>query len=338
MRDGPVVLAAFTEAGTTLAVRLADRLGGRAFAPERCLVPGAERIDPDGGVRGWAGEWFQRAGAMVFVCACGIAVRAIAPWVRAKTQDPAVVVTDEAGRFVIPILSGHIGGANRLARRIADLTGGAAAVTTATDVNGVTAVDEWAVENRCAIQNPRAIKAVSAAVLAGERVGVAVTDELQPAPWPVTLWLRPRRLVLGSGCRRGADPEAVARAAADFLEGAGVSPLSLCAVASIDLKRDEGALIALAERYGVPFLTFSADALRAVPGRFSASERVRLATGVDNVCERAAVLAAGNGVLLRSKTLYPGMTFALARRRVLHKKDGLGGPEVPGPLFEEVHR
>ena len=123
----------------------------------------------------------------------------------------------------------------------------------------------------------------------------------------------------------------------DFLEGAGVSPLSLCAVASIDLKRDEQALIALAERYGVPFLTFSADALRAVPGRFSASERVRLATGVDNVCERAAVLAAGNGVLLRSKTLYPGTTFALARRRPAHK-DGLGGPGAPGPQFEEVRR
>ena len=77
--------------------------------------------------------------------------------------------------------------------------------------------------------------------------------------------------------------------------------------------------------------------LRAVPGRFSASERVRLATGVDNVCERAAVLAAGNGVLLRSKTLYPGTTFALARRRPAHE-DGLGGPGAPGPQFEEVRR
>ena len=330
MRDGPVVLAAFTEAGAALAVRLADRLGGRAFAPERCLVPGAERIDPDGGVRGWAGEWFQRAGAMVFVCACGIAVRAIAPWVRAKTQDPAVVVTDEAGRFVIPILSGHIGGANRLARRVADLTGGAAAVTTATDVNGVTAVDEWAVENRCAIQNPRAIKAVSSAVLAGERVGVAVTDELQPAPWPVTLWLRPRTLALGVGCVKGADAREVREAARDFLDGAGVSPLSLRALASIDLKRDEAALLELAAAYGVPFLTFGAERLAAVPGRFSSSERVREVTGVDNVCERASVLAAseasegGGAVLLRSKARYPRMTFALARARGAKE---LGGTE-----------
>ena len=82
---------------------------------------------------------------------------------------------------------------------MADLTGGAAAVTTATDVNGLVAVDEWAAENGCAIENLSGVKHVSAAVLEGRAVGVAVTDSLQPAPWPVTLWLRPRRLVLGAG-------------------------------------------------------------------------------------------------------------------------------------------
>ena len=335
MSERVVVLTAFTSAGAELAARLAGALRGRAFVPERCLVPGTEPLA--GTVGDWAERWFPRADALVFVCACGIAVRAIAPHVRDKAEDPAVLVLDERGQYVIPLLSGHIGGANALARRVAALTSGAAVITTATDVNGLVAVDEWAVENDCAIENLGAVKQVSSAILEGRPVGVAVTEQEQPAPWPVTLWLRPRRLVLGAGCRRGVAPEAAAKAAADFLESAGVSPLSLRAVASIDLKRDEQALIALAERYGVPFLTFSADALRAVPGRFSASERVRLVTGVDNVCERAAVLAAGNGVLLRSKTLYPGTTFALARRRPAHE-DGLGGPGAPGPQFEEVHR
>ena len=313
MSRSGVVLAAFTRAGAALAARLAEALGGRAFVPARCLVPGAEPLE--GTVGEWAAFWFSRAEALVFVCACGIAVRAVAPHVRSKDRDPAVLALDERGRYVVPLLSGHIGGANALARRVADLTGGAAAVTTATDVNGLVAVDEWAAENGCAIENLSGVKHVSAAVLEGRAVGVAVTDSLQPAPWPVTLWLRPRRLVLGAGCRRGIDPAEMAAAAADFLEGAGVSPLSLCAVASIELKKEEPALIVLAEGYGVPFAVFGADALRAVPGRFSASERVREVTGVDNVCERAAVLAAENGVLLRSKTLYPGMTFALARRR-----------------------
>ncbi|MBR1673232.1 MAG: cobalt-precorrin 5A hydrolase [Fretibacterium sp.] len=314
MRGGAVVLAAFTHAGAELAVRLAGALEGRAFVPERCLLNGTELLK--GPVGDWAEQWFPRARAMVFVCACGIAVRAIAPHIRSKTEDPAVVVVDERGRFVIPLLSGHIGGANRLARQIAALTGGQAAITTATDVNGLVAVDEWAADNNCVIENPRGIKEVSSAVLEGQSVGVAVTEQLHPAPWPVTLWLRPRVLTLGVGCKRGTAPDAMMAAAADFLSGAGVSPLSLRAVASINLKADEPAIIALAERCAAPYLTFSAEALQAVPGRFSASERVRKVTGVDNVCERAAVLAAGeNAVLLRSKARYPGMTFALARRR-----------------------
>ena len=314
MKGGPVVLVVFTRAGAELAVNRAGALNGRVFAPERCLVEGAELLE--GSVTEWAGQWFPKAGAMVFVCACGIAVRAIAPYVRAKTEDPAVVVVVERGRYVIPLLSGHIGGANELARRIAALTGGEPIVTTATDVNGLVAVDEWAVKNNCAIENPQTIKEVSSAILAGQSVGVAVTEQIHPAPWPATLWLRPRVLTLGVGCKRGVPLTEMETAAAEFLDGAGVSPLSLCSVASIDLKADEPALIALAEGYGVPFVTFSAEALQAVPGNFSASERVREVTGVDNVCERAAVLAAGeDAVLLRSKTRYPGMTFALARRR-----------------------
>lgn len=310
--SGETVLAAFTGAGAELSVRIASHIGGRVFLPRKHLIDGAEPMEC--GVGEWAAEWFGRAGAMIFVCACGIAVRAIAPHIRDKTRDPAVIVSDERGQFVIPILSGHIGGANALARRIADITGGVAAVTTATDVNGIIAADEWAVRNNCAIENPRMIKAVSSAVLAGESVGVAVTEQLQPSPWPATLWLRPRVLVLGVGCRRGVDPIAMAEAAADFLDGAGVSPLSLRAVASIDIKADEPAIISLAERFGVPFATFGASELNAIEGNyFSSSERVMQEVGVGCVCERAAAAASGGGVLLRSKTKYSGITFALAR-------------------------
>ena len=197
MKEGPVVFAAFTRSGAELAVKLAGALGGQTFAPEHCLVEGAELLD--GLVGEWAGRWFPRAGALVFVCACGIAVRAVAPHIRSKTEDPAIVVADERGRFIIPLLSGHIGGANNLARRIAMLTGGEAVVTTATDVNGLVAVDEWAVKNNCGIENPTNIKKVSSAVLAGTPVGVAITEQLQPTPWPATLWLRPRVLTLGVG-------------------------------------------------------------------------------------------------------------------------------------------
>ena len=159
------------------------------------------------------------------------------------------------------------------------------------------------------------MKEISSAALAGREIGVAVTEELTPAPWPVTLWLRPRVLVLGVGCKRGVEFSALAEAAEEFLEESGVSPLSLAAVASIDIKKDEAAIIKLAEKYKVPFVTYGAEALNGARGRFSYSERVERETGVGCVCERAAVLAAEGGVLMRGKTIYPGVTLALAKHR-----------------------
>ena len=312
----PVVFAAFTRQGAELASRLSGAIGGgRVFVPERFAGEGREPFP--GTVSAWAGEWFPKSGALVFVSAAGIAVRAIAPHLRNKAADPAVVVLDDAGYSVVSLLSGHIGGGNDLARKIAALTGGNAVVTTATDTHRIEAADSWAAKNDCSVENPAAIKPVSAAMLEGLPVGVAVTDEIfeeTPPPWPVTLWLRPRVLVLGVGCKRGTAKEALDAAAEDFLRGAGRSPLSLKAVASINLKRDEPAILDFCRKHGpIPLLTYSAEELNRVEGSFSSSQRVLEVTGVDNVCERAAVLASGGGPLLRGKTLYPGIALALAR-------------------------
>lgn len=262
-------------------------------------------------VREWAREAFDTADALLFIGACGIAVRAVAPLVRSKTSDPAVLVMDEAGRHVISLLSGHIGGANALALTIAARTGAQPVITTATDVRGVPGIDNWAVSQGLAIENPEAIKDISAAALAGRPVGVAVTDRTIAPPFPVTLFLRPRTLVLGAGCRRGIDGEEFEQAALDFLARCGVSLLSVRALATIDVKKDEGAFLRFCERYRLPLVTFSAQALRAVPGVFTHSDFVQHTVGVDCVCERAAVLASG-GHLLMGKTAQSGMTFALA--------------------------
>ncbi len=258
----------------------------------------------------WARANFGSADALLFIGACGIAVRTIAPLIKDKTTDPAVLVMDEAGEHVIPILSGHIGGANALAERIAALTGAKAVLTTATDVRGVPAIDTWALENDCAIENPPAIRDVSAAALAGRQVGVAITEREIKPPFPVTLFLRPRTLTLGAGCKRGTDPDAFETNALAFLKSCGVSPLSLRALASIDRKAEEAAMCGFAEKYRLPFLTYSAQSLQSLPGRFAHSGFAEQTVGVDNVCERSAV--AGGGVLLMGKTVFPGMTFALA--------------------------
>ncbi len=304
-------VAAFTKAGAVLAQKLALELGGEAFAPPKHMLDGMmPLLEP---IAEWAKARFTDSDALVFISACGIAVRAIAICVADKLTDPAVVVVDELGQYAIPILSGHFGGANELAAFIAERTGGAPVITTATDVNGLPAVDAWAKKHGFTVENKAAIKSVSSAVLEGGPVGVAITDEKIEAPFPVTLFLRPRDLVLGIGCKRDISLDAIQAAVDEFLEGAGYSILSLYAIASIDVKRDEPALLAFSKRHLLDFCCYSAQELADTPGRFTASERVMRETGVENVCERAAVRYSG-GALLRGKTLFEGIALALARK------------------------
>ena len=304
----------------------------RRFALPKHLGEGDEPLTVSGSE--WAGEGFKEADALVFCCAAGIAVRAIAPWVKDKTTDPAVVVTDEKGIFAVPVLSGHIGGANELAIEIARVTGGTPVVTTATDVNGLFAVDVFAEKNGLYITDMKLAKEVSAALVAGKKVafrsdipwkgelpaclseepqdiGVYVSAKDGPEPFEKTLRLVPRRFAAGVGCRRGKPEEDLERFVSARLKECGVSPRELRCIASIDIKKDEQGLIALAEKLGVPFVTYSAEELMRVPGEFTTSEFVRSQTGVDSVCERAAVRAAC-GKLKVKKQAADGMTFALA--------------------------
>lgn len=314
-------LLAFTDRGLELARTLAEALGGEAA---RCGAPQ--------GLAEWTAGGFSQADALVFVGAAGIAVRAVAPHVRHKAQDPAVVVVDEAGRFAIPILSGHLGGANDLARRIAAFLGGTAVITTATDVRRLFAVDEWARRQNCRVENPEAIVRFSSKVLAGETATIR-------SPWPIpgrppegvaltaegncdalltvrreagdALRLIPAVAVLGVGCRRDTPAAALERAFAALLEESGLHPLAFSKVCSIDLKRDEPGLLAFCQSRGLAFEVFSARALGAVEGDFSPSAFVRSVTGVDNVCERSAVLGSG-GTLVIKKQAGDGVTMAAA--------------------------
>lgn len=316
-----VRLLAFTDRGEALARTLAKGLGGEAA---RCGAPA--------GLADWTAAAFSQAEALVFVGAAGIAVRAIAPHVRRKTSDPAVVVVDEAGRFAVPILSGHLGGANDLARGIAALCGAAPVITTATDVRGLFAADEWAKRQGCRIQNPGAVKSVSAKLLSGGTVGVY-------SPWPVkgappsgvtssaregcdillsvrqesgkALCLVPNIAVLGVGCRKGTPQEALERAFSSLLERSLLSPLSFCKACSIDLKQGEPGLLAFCKAHGLALETFSAGELQRAEGTFSSSGFVRDMTGVDNVCERSAVLGSG-GALCWKKQAENGVTMAVA--------------------------
>ncbi len=261
----------------------------------------------------WTEDGFREADALIFIGACAIAVRAIAPFVSSKLTDPAVLVIDETGRFVISLLSGHIGGANALAKIAAQKTGAIEVVTTGTDRRNTFSADSWAAENGFGIINPKAVLGISSAVLDGKELVLSVRDkEGNDEKTPEELVLVPRMLVLGAGCRRGTDPERMKQAFQDFCEAHKILSARIGAVASIDLKKDEPALWQLAGSLKAPFLTYSAKELAGVEGTFSSSDFVLRTAGVDNVCERAAVKASG-GKLILAKEVYEGITFALAK-------------------------
>ena len=315
---------AFTARGLALAQRLA------AACPGSVARGGADGVP----LADWTARQFAQSDALIFVGAAGIAVRAIAPHCRSKAADPAVVVLDEGGQFAIPLLSGHLGGANDLARRLADICGAVPVITTATDANGVFAVDEWAKRQRCTVLEPERIKRVSGALLAGETVrysadwpiagtppqGVAPAADAAQADFALTLHpqdgalhIVPYIAVLGVGCKRGTTQTTLEAVFANFCEECSLAPQAVAAAASIDLKQDEAGLAAFCAAHGWQMDFYTADALRRVPGSFTASRFVQGITGVDNVCERAAVLASGGG-MYTPKWARGGVTFAVALR------------------------
>ena len=305
-------------------------------------------------------EWFGKVDALVYFGAAGIAVRCIAPLVRDKFRDPAVLVIDENARFVISLLSGHAGGANRLCRLFAQALDATPVITTATDGRGLFSVDTYASENGLALSDRALAKEISARLLAGETVsfyadklngcrfcvpvsaklngcrfyvpvsayGQGVTESgeragadiilsvrREPGDPEKALYLIPRIVTLGIGCRRGTSAEDVAKAAQELLQRSGVFREALSGVASIDLKRDEAGLLSFAKEWDLPLSFFTADELASARGQFSSSAFVREVTGVDNVCERSAVLLAGeNGRLLAGKESGGGVTAALGIR------------------------
>ncbi len=312
----------FTDTGEALAHRLADALGGTV---SRCRRPLS--LDE------WTRQAMQRADGLVFVGAAGIAVRAIAPYVADKTKDPAVVVVDECGRFAVSLLSGHLGGANALARRIAAHCGAVPVITTATDCHGRFAVDEWSKRQEGTIGNPEQIKRISAGLLRGEQISVYSFWPIAGTPpeglvltrdpercdvrldWRESegdaLRIIPCTVVLGIGCRKDTPNEVLERQFAALKRQTGLSERAVCAVSSIDRKKEEPGLVAFCQAHGWPFVTWSAQELAEVPGVFTASPFVHSVTGVDNVCERSAVCCSG-GTILEPKHAGHGVTMALA--------------------------
>ncbi|MDO8445312.1 MAG: cobalt-precorrin 5A hydrolase [Deltaproteobacteria bacterium] len=336
-----------TKGSVELGLRLHERLtGSELFLPEkhRDMADGKGMTFTE--IKDAAEKAFSEYGGLVFIMATGIVVRIIAPFIKGKDVDPAVVVMDEAGRFAVSLLSGHLGGANELAREVAKHTGAIPVITTGTDVCNKPCAEDIARELDCEIENVTGIKKINSAFLhdeqvainlpAGEREAIAgcgnfiffdtlnellasdcpariaVTNRIIPDILENCLAFRPKNLVVGIGCNRNSSAEEVEDVICTVLKDAGLSKKSIRNLATIDVKNDEVGLLNYAKKYDLTIDFFNKEELEKEKLVTPPSLHVIEAVGVGGVCEPAAMLSARASNLLVNKVKSGNVTMAVA--------------------------
>lgn len=290
----------------------------------------------------FAPDDFINFDALIFIGAMGIAVRKIAPYIKDKMTDPAVIVIDENACNVIPVLSGHIGGGNIFSKILAEALNANACITTATDVNELPAIDEIAANNSFDITNKDGIVKINKKILNGEIVSICADgsveiininehfrlvnyDEKSEKCADIIisnnvfdvkrcdLHILNKNCILGVGCRKNTDSDLFEQTILNAIEGK-VLVSDILQIASIDLKKDEKAILSFSEKYNIPFITYSVDELSKMKGDFEYSQFVLNTTGVSNVSERAAAYdetGKVNGLFLIKQIKEAGITVSL---------------------------
>lgn len=328
-----IAVISITENGRKISAKIAENLGYthdlRRFAIEKFSDENAKNFTD---LKAVMAEIFYKFEGIIFVCACGIAVRMIAPYVVSKVTDPAVVAVDESGKFAVPLLSGHIGGANALAEKIAAEIGAISVITTATDAGEKFSPDSFAVANNLHICEYELAKECAAAIVNEEKIGfysdydyknfpadyftcnakigICISCDTVNAPFEKTLHLVPKNISMGIGCKKNTPVEQFMNFVTANLAKNNIPIYRIKRLCTIDLKCDEKAICEFSKRYKIPAEFFSADELMGAEGEFSPSDFVKKITGADNVCERAAAI--GGGKIIVPKTAENGITFALA--------------------------
>jgi cobalamin biosynthesis protein CbiG len=302
-RDAPAAIFYITDNGLKSAEKI------------KILYPDAEVLKFS--LDTFADRW-RTSKNIICIMATGIVVRASAPLLKDKRTDPAVVVLDEKGSFVISLLSGHMGGANELAGNIAGHLGAQPVITTASDVQGRLAPDVWAMEHGLYIEDFKRLKRLSSDIVNGKAVRVyseyrfqsgRVPDEFRMVDSPQdadlivshrtvdadALFLRPGNLFAGIGCNRNTGRDEIEGFINDVFHREGLSLHSIGGLASIDLKNDEKGLHDFAREHELSIDFFSKEELNAavLMHNIAESGAVKSATGAAAVAEPAAILCAG---------------------------------------------
>lgn len=338
-----IAILAITENGKQLAKKINQLWDTELpiFVPEKHADKDAIPFQK-GGFRESIADLFQNYQALICIMATGIVVRSIAEVVNDKRVDPAVLVVDEKGENVISLLSGHIGGGNQLTRQLAEKLQANPVITTATDVQEVTAVDLLAQEiNGWYADFKETTKKINGYLAAHQKVaivqktqqvsdlrGLTILDKITNAnDYKVILLISsaderieddnviqivPRQFVLGMGAKKNISLETIKTEYALFCQQEGIHPYAVKKVVSIDLKKEETGIIQFAEWLEVPFETYEENELSEVAEKYPQSDFVKKITGVGSVALAAADLAS-KGQVISQRYGNNGVTFALGK-------------------------
>lgn len=345
------IIITFTHEGMKTARKTSEAMDGEViiYCHQRCADNYKNEAVPFAAVGSVIKSEFAVSDRILFVCAVAIAVRTIAPYLKSKVTDPAVLVADEGGKYLISLLSGHIGGANEWCNKLAVRIGAMPVITTATDARGMFAVDIFATEHNMRIVNPVMIQDISGRILNNEPVGITGNDKYEKLlketqerwhgqikytdnsnneyesgvqiiankddkiVFKRTLKLVPQELAVGIGCKKGKSEQEIEQAVKKAFDSARLCIEAIAVVASVDRKADEAGIIKFARKWKVPYKTYTPEYLRNVEGDFVSSAFVEEQIGVGNVCERSASAASCGGEKLAGKTADNGVTVAIYR-------------------------
>ena len=324
-----IAVLTLTERGFEVAQKISNKFNVSIFCKEWDFKS----------LKKFVADIFEKFDALIFICAAGIAVRVIAPHIVSKLSDPAVIVIDERGKNVISLLSGHVGGANELTRKIAAVLNANPVITTATDVENKIAVDSFATKFGLIPTPKDAIKIINSAVLRDEEIylkagnstlNISSKLELDDAAEIInaaiiggekifikfgdtTLNLIPQKLIAGIGCKRGTSAEKIFSAVSQACEMINQPVERIKLLASVDIKSDEGGLLDFAKNLGVEIKFFTVEKLakKIAEYKLSESKFVKDTIGVGNICEAAALCCVENARFALPKKNFEGVTVCL---------------------------
>lgn len=275
---------------------------------------------------------FQKYFGFIFITATGIAVRSIVSFIESKDIDPCVLVVDENGNFVIPILSGHLGGGNNLTKEISSILNSIPVLTTSSDISGKIAVDTIAMKINGKLESLESAKKVTSLIVAGEKIEIKVPENISDEnPKGIIIisnqknieitQIFPKNISIGIGCKRGTSKDKIIFAIKNSLEKYNISEKSLKILGTIDIKKDEVGIIEASKYFNINLKIISKDEIKKVENKFKKSEFVEKTLGIGSVSGPCAMLASGKkGEIIAEKIKYDGITISIFQEET--RKDG----------------